>query len=213
MAGVHRRRPAPSAPAARPHGVEQRLGPVRLVSRWAEKVGHVGELHRLVELASPFDDEDETRMIMPGPLQEIRAVDAGSPSMRPDGRGALAVTQSTWTVGDVDLSGLEANPESAPRATILALPGGGYRAGYFAAGGDVDEPRSPDGSPELKPSVLSLEFSVLTFSKMLSKIEYSVLSSWDRPDRVARHCSGCAEAHDRGGWQWANDRCTIKSRS
>src|SRR4051812_28664471 len=52
----------------------------------------------------------------------------------------ITVNESTWTAGDVTLSGLEAKPTTDARATILALPGGGYRASYF------DNPIDPGAS-------------------------------------------------------------------
>lgn len=44
---------------------------------------------------------------------------------------AVNVAARQWTVGTITLSGLEALPSGPPRATILALHGGGYTAKYW----------------------------------------------------------------------------------
>lgn len=52
----------------------------------------------------------------------------------------LTAESVTLTVGSVALSGRAAAPAGEPRATVLALPGGGYRAWYW------DHPLDPDAS-------------------------------------------------------------------
>jgi len=41
------------------------------------------------------------------------------------------VTQHTWDISGITISGLVAAPPTHPRATVLALHGGGYSAGYW----------------------------------------------------------------------------------
>jgi pimeloyl-ACP methyl ester carboxylesterase len=59
---------------------------------------------------------------------------------RHDIKGATYVVESTWHAGGVTLSGRIADPEGQQVATILALHGGGYSAGYW------DQRTEPDSS-------------------------------------------------------------------
>jgi pimeloyl-ACP methyl ester carboxylesterase len=52
----------------------------------------------------------------------------------------MNVQQVVFTVRDVTLSGLESKPVETPRATVLALHGGGYSASYW------DNPLEPESS-------------------------------------------------------------------
>ena len=50
-----------------------------------------------------------------------------------------AVEEVLVDAGDVELSGLLAWPDTAARALVVALPGGGLRAGYFHGVVDPDQ--------------------------------------------------------------------------